>query len=63
MAGSWTIECVRHRRSCKVMVSGDPPLRLLLESDALRRTEGELVGQRADIDSWGDVTRSTDYPG
>ena len=47
----------------QVVASDDPPLRLLLGSDALRRAEGELVGQRADIDAWVDVTRSTDFPG
>ncbi len=46
----------------QVVASDNPPLRLLLGSDALRRAEGELVGQRADIDAWVDVTRSTDYP-
>lgn len=46
----------------QVVASDDPPLRLLLGSDALRRAEGELVGQRADIDAWVDVTRSTDFP-
>lgn len=46
----------------QVVASDNPPLRLLLGSDALRRAEGELVGQRADIDAWVDVTRSTDFP-
>ncbi|SMY13095.1 oxidoreductase [Brevibacterium jeotgali] len=45
----------------QVVASDDPPLRLLLGSDALRRAEGELVGQRADIDAWVDVTRSTEF--
>ena len=46
----------------QVVASDNPPLRLLLGSDALRRAEGELVGQRADIDAWVDVTHSTDFP-
>lgn len=46
----------------QVVASQNPPLRLLLGSDALRRAEGELVGQRADIDAWVDLTRSTDFP-
>lgn len=46
----------------QVVASDDPPLRLLLGSDALRRAEGELVAQRAEIDTWIDLTRSTDYP-
>ena len=46
----------------QVVASQNPPLRLLLGSDALRRAEGELVGQRADIDAWVDVTRGTDFP-
>lgn len=46
----------------QVAASDDPPLRLLLGSDALRRAEGELVAQRAEIDTWIDLTQSTDYP-
>lgn len=46
----------------QVVESADPPLRLLLGSDALRRAEGELVSQRAEIDAWVEVTRGTDFP-
>lgn len=44
------------------VASDQPPLRLLLGSDALRRAEGELAAQRAEIDAWRDVTISTDFP-
>ena len=46
----------------QAVASDSPPLRLLLGSDALRRAEGELAGQRADLDAWVDLTRSTDFP-
>ena len=44
-----------------VVASDDPPLRLLLGSDALRRAEAELDRQRAEIDAWREVTTGTDF--
>lgn len=45
----------------QVVASDDPPLRLLLGSDALRRAEAELDRQRAEIDAWRGVTTGTDF--
>lgn len=44
------------------VASDSPPLRLLLGTDALRRADAEIASQRAEIDAWADVTRSTDFP-
>ncbi len=38
-----------------------PPLRLLLGSDALQRGRAKLAQQLADIDRWEELTRSVDY--
>ena len=40
----------------------EPPLHLLLGSDALRRTREKLDAVIEEIDSWEAVTRSTDFP-
>jgi NAD(P)-dependent dehydrogenase (short-subunit alcohol dehydrogenase family) len=40
----------------------NPPLHLLLGSDALRRAREKLDAVIEEIDRWEDVTRSTDYP-
>lgn len=40
----------------------NPPLHLLLGSDALRRAREKLDALIEEIDRWEDVTRSTDYP-
>lgn len=40
----------------------NPPLHLLLGSDALRRAREKLDAVIDEIDRWETVTRSTDYP-
>jgi hypothetical protein len=40
----------------------DPPLHLLLGTDALRRAQEKLDAVVDEIDRWEDVTRSTDFP-
>ena len=42
--------------------SPNPPLHLLLGSDALRRARAKLDATIAEINAWEAVTRSTDYP-
>ncbi|PZA13880.1 short-chain dehydrogenase [Rhodopseudomonas palustris] len=42
--------------------SPEPPLHLLLGSDALRRAREKLDAVIEDIDRWENVTRSTDFP-
>ncbi|GAA4161761.1 oxidoreductase [Gryllotalpicola daejeonensis] len=44
-----------------VVGAPEPPLRLLLGPDALRRTHDELAAQLAEIDAWEHVTVSTDF--
>jgi NAD(P)-dependent dehydrogenase (short-subunit alcohol dehydrogenase family) len=46
----------------KLVESPEPPLHLLLGSDALRRTREKLDRVVAEIDQWEEVTRSTDFP-
>lgn len=41
----------------------EPPLHLLLGSDALRRGREKLEAVTEEIDRWEDLTRSTDFPG
>ncbi|HEX5403857.1 MAG TPA: oxidoreductase [Pseudonocardiaceae bacterium] len=41
----------------------EPPLRLLLGSDALRLAERSAESRAAETTAWADVTRSTDFPG
>lgn len=45
----------------RVVGSSEPPLRLLLGSDALRRTRAKLAKFEREIAEWEDVTLSTDY--
>ena len=45
----------------RAVAADEPPLRLLLGSDALRRAEAELDAQRAEIDAWREVTMGTDF--
>jgi NAD(P)-dependent dehydrogenase (short-subunit alcohol dehydrogenase family) len=40
----------------------DPPLHLLLGSDALRRTQAKLDAVKAEIERWRPLTLSTDFP-
>jgi len=42
--------------------SDNPPLHLLLGSDALRRTREKLDAVIEEMDRWEEVTRSTDFP-
>jgi NAD(P)-dependent dehydrogenase (short-subunit alcohol dehydrogenase family) len=46
----------------KLVDAPDPPLHLLLGSDALRRARVKLDAVIEEIDRWEDVTRSTDFP-
>jgi NAD(P)-dependent dehydrogenase (short-subunit alcohol dehydrogenase family) len=46
----------------KLVDAPEPPLHLLLGSDALRRARVKLDAVIEEIDRWEDVTRSTDYP-
>jgi NAD(P)-dependent dehydrogenase (short-subunit alcohol dehydrogenase family) len=46
----------------KLSQAEHPPLRLLLGSDALRRTRGKLKKLTEEMDAWQAVTLSTDYP-
>ena len=41
----------------------DPPLHLLLGSDALARTRAKLEATRAEMAAWQDVTTGTDLAG
>lgn len=45
----------------QAVASDDPPLRLLLGSDALKRAEAELARQQAEVDAWREVTTGTDF--
>lgn len=40
----------------------DPPFRLLLGSDALKNARAELDAQRTELETWRDVSTSTDFP-
>ncbi|GAA4192077.1 oxidoreductase [Gryllotalpicola kribbensis] len=46
-----------------VVASPEPPLRLLLGTDALARTRAELASQQAELAAWEHVTVSTDFDG
>lgn len=46
----------------RVVGSPEPPLRLLLGSDALRRTRAKLAKFEREIEDWEAVTIGTDYP-
>ncbi|HEY3708321.1 MAG TPA: oxidoreductase [Amycolatopsis sp.] len=54
-------------RAAKVIVdlveAAEPPLRLLLGSDALRLAERAAESRAAEAARWADVTRSTDFEG
>jgi NAD(P)-dependent dehydrogenase (short-subunit alcohol dehydrogenase family) len=45
-----------------IVRSAEPPLHLLLGSDALHRARAKLETVIEEIDRWEDVTRSTDFP-
>ncbi|MFD0592705.1 hypothetical protein ACFQZ4_09195 [Catellatospora coxensis] len=53
-------------RAAKVIIdladAADPPLRLLLGSDALNRARESAASRAAETEKWADVTVSTDYP-
>jgi hypothetical protein len=42
--------------------AGSPPLRALLGTDTLHAIKAELDQQRAEIDEWEKLSRSTDFP-
>jgi len=41
----------------------EPPLRLLLGSDAVRLSEEASRARAAEAEKWADMSRSTDFPG
>ena len=45
-----------------VVEARDPPLHLLLGSDALARTRAKLEATQAEMAAWQDVTTGTDFP-
>jgi NAD(P)-dependent dehydrogenase (short-subunit alcohol dehydrogenase family) len=47
----------------RVVESSEPPLRLLLGSDALAEARRKLEVLRRDIDAWEEVTKGTNFPG
>ena len=49
------------RAILKVVESNDPPMHLLLGSDALKLTRDKLNSLGKEIDTWESVTTSTDY--
>ncbi|TCS11894.1 oxidoreductase [Caulobacter sp. BK020] len=46
----------------RIVDAPDPPLHLLLGSDALRRARAKLAAVEAEIATWEDLTISTDFP-
>ncbi len=46
----------------RIVDASDPPLHLLLGSDALRRARAKLKAVEAEIGIWEDLTISTDFP-
>jgi hypothetical protein len=46
----------------RVVDAPDPPLHLLLGSDALRRARAKLAAVEAEIGTWEALTISTDFP-
>ncbi|MGV1761167.1 oxidoreductase [Rhizobium sp. A22-96] len=46
----------------KAVDSAEPPLRLLLGSDAYRLAESRLAALQKNFEAWKDVTLSTDFP-
>jgi NAD(P)-dependent dehydrogenase (short-subunit alcohol dehydrogenase family) len=49
------------RAILKVVQADDPPLHLLLGSDALKMARDKLNSLGKEIDTWESVTRSTEY--
>ena len=45
----------------KLVGMDDPPVHLLLGSDALSQLEEKLAAQRAELDAWKSLTLSTDF--
>ncbi len=46
----------------EIVDADDPPLHLLLGSDALRRAKAKLAAVQAEIEQWEALTLSTDFP-
>ena len=46
----------------RVVDVADPPLHLLLGSDALARAQAKFAAVAAEVDAWAEVSRSTDFP-
>ncbi len=45
----------------KAVESEDPPLHLVLGSDALKRTRAKLEAMTKNLDAWEAVSKSTDF--
>ena len=64
MAGRQIGDPVRAAHALLALVdANEPPMQLLLGSDALRRAREKLSTTIAEIDQWQAVTESTDFPG
>lgn len=63
MAGAQAGDPVRAAQAMiRIVDADDPPLHLLLGSDALRRAREKLDTVITEMDRWEDLTRSTDFP-
>ena len=63
MSGKQIGDPVRGAQAILAVVdSANPPLHLLLGTDALRRAREKLDAVIDEIDRWEETTRSTDYP-
>ena len=47
----------------EIVEVGQPPVHLLLGSDALRRAREKMDAMILEMDQWEAMTRSTDFPG
>jgi hypothetical protein len=63
MSGKQAGDPARAAQALLAVVDAEqPPLHLLLGSDALRRAREKLDALIEEIDSWEEVTRGTDFP-
>lgn len=63
MAGKQTGDPARAAQALLAVVNAEqPPLHLLLGSDALRRARENLDTLIEELDRWEEVTRGTDFP-
>jgi hypothetical protein len=63
MAGNQPGDPARAAQALLAVVDAEqPPLHLLLGSDALRRAREKLDALIEEMDRWEEVTRGTDFP-